>query len=577
MLRVLFLLLFAVKAHAFSLCSLHFLKLVKADLSSSMTKNPFVNLWDERFNSEFIVKDLRMMEESSRVELLSQLSQFVYKDEVFNQNMVLLLNQVHQEKLVKLRDLKSLFISKPYQYTSFYYSNWNQLFTSKIDISSERTTLVSDYFKNVELPQEIKNEYKKIITYSNLDDSEVKLLVKNAPVFHNDKEQLEIFRDYLDYLGALKPYKRAQGLREISKIYSKLSLDKIPFTSVHGGFKRQREKLAKFEKRRIKELSNDIKILNENKKMSVSSQYKILNQAKHETTIFKRLLNSCSSGNSKHIEETSLKFSRFKYSLALGANPAFYLYTNWDKKNTDQYFWEKFGYEVFMGFFYTFVGNKIITNTNSSFWGKYFTGMVQFNALLAAEAYSYEILFGKDSMIRFFQKIYKGEVPETELEKQYKELINDPEFKAKVSELLKMMKEQEKVMNTKKYLDKYLDLSASSKLEDSTKITGEDLQTEESKEFLMELLAERIYLENMGNMPLFQTGRTDLDRYFYYSVRDIPWNLKGLIVNLAIYDLICKEPFGKVGSWLTVMSIVVADRYFDGSIGYQLRREAINQ
>ena len=42
--------------------------------------------------------------------------------------------------------------------------------------------------------------------------------------------------------------------------------------------------------------------------------------------------------------------------------------------DSDPAFWEKLGHEMLMGIFFTFIGNKIITNSSSGFWKKYLEG-----------------------------------------------------------------------------------------------------------------------------------------------------------------------------------------------------------
>ena len=112
---------------------------------------------------------------------------------------------------------------------------------------------------------------------------------------------------------------------------------------------------------------------------------------------------------------------------------------------------------------------------------------------------------------------------------------------------------------------------------DDDRITQEDLETEEGREMMMELLAERMYLQNMGNWPVFQTGNTGLDRWSFYRMRNIVWDMKGLALNIAIFQIMCREPLGKVGSWGLILGLVLGDQFFSGDLTYGMRRDAINQ
>ena len=158
-----------------------------------------------------------------------------------------------------------------------------------------------------------------------------------------------------------------------------------------------------------------------------------------------------------------------------------------------------------------------------------------------------------------------------------KKLKNSPTFKKDVEALLSFLEEKSKTNNTKNFLDKYFNLSTYASVKDKDKITQQDLETEEARELLMELLAERIYLQSMGDWPLFQTGSKGMDRFSFYRVRDVVWDLKTLMVNLAMFELMCREPFGKIGSWGAILALVIGDKYITNDLTYQKRRDAINQ
>ena len=113
------------------------------------------------------------------------------------------------------------------------------------------------------------------------------------------------------------------------------------------------------------------------------------------------------------------KFTRFKFALAFGMTPIMYVYKNKDKMGKDPYFWEKLGHEMVMGIVFTYVGSKIITNTGSTFWKKYFEGYLKFGVLSLGEAWTYDELFGQKSMVRHFQKFYKKGITESELEEEF--------------------------------------------------------------------------------------------------------------------------------------------------------------
>ena len=163
------------------------------------------------------------------------------------------------------------------------------------------------------------------------------------------------------------------------------------------------------------------------------------------------------------------------------------------------------------------------------------------------------------------------------IEEELEQLKKSPTFDQDVKELLGFLDEKSKLANTKNLLDRYFNLSTYSSLDDEFKITQEDLETEEGREVMLELLAERMYLANMGELPLLQTGNKGADRWAFYRARNVLFDIKAMALNIAMFEIMCREPLGKVGSWGLVLGLLVGDWVVTGDWTYGMRREAINQ
>ena len=166
---------------------------------------------------------------------------------------------------------------------------------------------------------------------------------------------------------------------------------------------------------------------------------------------------------------------------------------------------------------------------------------------------------------------------ESEIEKEFDKLKKSPSFEKDVKELFAVLEQRSKDRNVKNFLDDYFNLSVYDSSLDPEKITQEDLESEEAREMMIELLAERMYLDNMGNVPLFQTGNKGADRWAFYRTMGIATSVKGLLLDLAIFRVLCTEPLGPIGSWGLALGIVFSDKYIMGDFTYQFRRDAINQ
>jgi hypothetical protein len=595
-------------------CDMNFVRYIQGDMPADISKNPMVNMWDERFDPDQTIKVLSKNTHSEVNAYITEISKFVHKDQVFNNNLTLLVTKLYSEKKIKFAFIEKKFLKKTYQHTSFYFSKSRNELVSTVNLSQEKLNYVKKFIKKQpDLTEFYQSEYVKTLIQSNRSLDDIRFAVEQGMTLRGNQKDLEQFKRYFEFLDNAKDHQIKKGLKNIEKIYNynySSALTYNPFLPLHKRFLAQNSRVEKYLAKRVVEIERGLKLQQRNglideideaaqreaNSIKVHIQEKIrfkkkidemeipnamklraAQQAKHESNIFRRMLNGCNSGNSQRIAGAAKKFSRFKFALALGGTPIFYISKNKDKMDEDQFFWEKLGHELTMGLIFTWVGNKIFTNSSSTFWGKYFEGHLKFTPLSYLEAYSYEELFGKRSLMRYLQKLYKSDVPKSELEQEFNKLKKSPTFEKDINELFSYLEKQSKKRNTKNFVDKYFNLSTYSSIDDELKITQEDLESEEAREMMMELIAERIYLQNMGQWPIFQTGRKDTDRFTFYKTRNILWDVKGLAVNLAIFEIMCREPFGKIGSWGAILGLVFGDQYINGNYTYEYRREAINQ
>mgnify|MGYP000356732230 CR=1 FL=1 len=111
----------------------------------------------------------------------------------------------------------------------------------------------------------------------------------------------------------------------------------------------------------------------------------------------------------------------------------------------------------------------------------------------------------------------------------------------------------------------------------SSKIASlEDLESENGRDMMLELLAEKMYLENMGEWEAFQTGSKGLDRWSFYRARNLLTDMKGLALNLTIFQILCRKPIGPA-SFALALGLYFGDTWLFGDYTYAKRREAINQ
>lgn len=503
-------------------------------------------------------------------------------------------------------------------------------FLSDAPENLNRIEAVKNLLSGRNLPSDIKRQYRKYLTESRLSQENIEFLAKQNPIFLTDDQSIRRFKEYMIYLDYIPEYRMQKALKSFNKainpketnvrVFGKdfnlnESLYMFPdfILPPHIQFLKQTKKVANVEKRKLstiiqdmkqqqrKELSDELYELvlakqqglpiDEVRYAQVKKQIndtelpeelmkRAREQARGEANVFSRLLNGCNSGGSVRMQSAAKKFKRFKLALAVGGTPFFYLTKNWDKKDEDPFFWEKLGQEMAIGLFFTMVGNKIVTGTDKGFWGKYLEGYLKFGALDLLSAGSYDALFGANSYVRYFQSLYNGgEVKPSEVEKEFERLKNSETFDEDFQALMTFMEQKSEAANTKNLLDKYFNLSTYSSLDEDFKITQEDLESEEAREVMMELLAEKIYLMNMGDWEIFQTGNKGMDRWSFYRTRNLLFDMKGMAVNLAIFEIMCRMPAGAKGipHWGLILGLTIGDWMLSGKFTYKIRREAINQ
>lgn len=604
---ILFIFLFTNYAHAYWLkkpspCAIEFMPEMKRFTEARNKSESYLSAWNDDFDfMRFEMIALSNKLPNEQLDILKEMSALVYNDRMYADNIAELLTHWAHKNPNLVDDLiKSLThknSSNPYY--KLYYLPSESRFYSVSNISSDKKQFIRNMIKlhdksaigqeqisntrsmNSKQIHDLLTKYQEQLFVSSLNLDELNLLQKHwVPQIR--KRDYEQFVEYIDFIKKLEPRVKKVAIKNINKIYNygykplpgSLNFVKAP----HKQFLSQQHRVNKKTINRYNELIIEHEKRSAGGKATKLEKAKYLHQAKHEMNIYRRFLNGCGGGRTHRIDNAAKKFSAFKLSLLLTINPAMYYKNNIDKKESDPYFWEKLGHEVAMGLVFTYVGNKLVTNTSTSFGGKYIEGYWKFGLLGLIDTTTYDLLFGSEKYIRYIKGLYNnGEINENEIEKELKRILNDPNANQEIQKIIDYLNDRKKDQNLKNILNKHFNLHASSSIDDNTRITQEDLESEEAREFLMELIAEKIYLGGMGQWPVFQTGNKGTDRWAFYNTRNILFDLKGLALNLAMFEMMCSEPFGKVGSWTAIVSMVIADYYMSGALTYSYRREAINQ
>ena len=64
-------------------CGVNFVRYVSGEMPADISKNPMINMWDERFNAQKIVSQLKSKNPNEVKNYLKELSLLVHKDKCF--------------------------------------------------------------------------------------------------------------------------------------------------------------------------------------------------------------------------------------------------------------------------------------------------------------------------------------------------------------------------------------------------------------------------------------------------------------------------------------------------------------
>ncbi len=572
-------------------CEASFASFLNDKLPSHIIDTPTLNMWDPRFNAiEFVDNFKVLATKKEKLKALADLKSLVSKDQDLVNSISDISNELVKRKMLTRNELKSILLDNTdTSKARFYFSNTTKKFIGKIEVNPDKKAFVDQFLSSQDISKSLKKEYSDILMFSSRTVEEFEYAVSKGLSLRGDKKSLKQFKEYLDFLDAAKPSQMKKAFKNIDEIYdfnyrhNAISYSSSSLLNPRKRFLIQKSRVRSYEGRRIKQIEKKLAKTNSGKPLTKQHKQRALRQAKGESLVFGRLLNGCNGKGGKTLKTAAKKFSRFKLGLALTATPTFYYLKNSDKldkksENFDRYWFERLGYEMGLSLIFTAVGNKIFTSTSTSFWGKYFKGYINFGALDAVSAYGYDAMFGSKGYGAILQQFYRSDLPgekATPLESEYNKLVNSEHFDKDIKEMYAFLEKRSKDINLKNKLNKYFNLYTYKSGDDKDRITQEDLETEEGREVLMELLAEKMYAENMGQWEMFQSGNTGADRWLFYRARNSFWDIKGLISNLAIFQIMCRMPLGKA-SWGLILGIVVANEMLSGPT-YEYRREAINQ
>lgn len=247
----------------------------------------------------------------------------------------------------------------------------------------------------------------------------------------------------------------------------------------------------------------------------------------------------------------------------LASTVGVYSAVNWDKEKDSKWFNELYFSSLLAVFSNYLAGRLVLTNSNLNPWkGKMPLSFLNNMGGDIGVASAYGYLF---------------QAKDEDLERKVKDIESHPQFKNKMSELIQYA-QQEKIID--KYLEQshklFYDKRTNSVLSPEEFIARgnfDEIDIESSRDLLMEVLGEQLYLEESGKI---KTGSRGLDRFVFNRVFDVVNAPATIATTIVMYNQICMTTNPKVG-FMKAFTTFLASSIILDTIYYKGKKEAINQ
>jgi hypothetical protein len=606
-------------------CYSGYLASLEDRMRAGMNEGKLLNFWSETYENKQLIGHMESISSKEREKFFATLKTFVdksgdsAKDAIFNQNVTKLMNEMMKSRLMTRSQIRTIWGDFSTTRSRFLMSrNSNDIYYQPF-VDAKKTSKLEQILNSSKLSKTYREEYRRIIEGSNLTADDLAHAMKYGFKLSGNSKDMARFREYIKFLNMAKPSTRRKGMQYVKNIYNydyvHNNLAPTMFMRVDKKFLNEMSRAANVEKKHYKEVLRKLK-MEENTKVrqelediarreakglridearrarlvkqldsteiSPKLQKEARRLAQGKARVYKNLLSNCFHGNnSKTLKSAKKKFARFKLALAMGSTPYFYLQANKDRKDTDPFFWERLGYEMSMSLIFTMLGNKIMTNTNTSFFRKYWEGQWKFTAMSLPVNVGYDKLFEGHAYFKYIKQLYSDVPivsPQDQRAQEMRERSRDPKFREEYVELLNYVEKMSKEKNLKFYLNKYFNLNKQYSHQDALKLTQEDLLSNEGQEFLLDLVAEEMYYREMGEWAIMQSGNKGMDLYIFSRFYSAPINgIWATAFGIAQLQLLCVQPFGKVGTMAAIIGMTLGEKWVTGKFWYNQRAQAVNR
>ena len=351
--------------------------------------------------------------------------------------------------------------------------------------------------------------------------------LKNLPLELPD-EKIEKAISYISFVRSLKIEDRSQAVEHVGDII-KGEYPNLPFVKT------------------FKKYQKDIENFIAKEKAGGATDEAAFERGK----IFEKLTYGC---HAKTVNVDRLaankRFILTTISLEVAISSGSYFYNHNDQKHDFEWY-KKFSFDMLLDIGNILISSHITTNPGNENTYKMIKYYVVGAASSIPPAISYSKMFAKK---------------DADEEKAYNEILQSPEFKTKLNDLISYLDKDEEKIRLQELMVPIEDNRANEK----------GMPTDaETKELLSKALARELYAKNQGEW--IHTGDVGMDRYVFDRIWGTQSAVRNIGVNLLMYNALCMGELNPKKAYALALTYFIVNKaLFDPTYNY-LRRKAINQ
>lgn len=289
--------------------------------------------------------------------------------------------------------------------------------------------------------------------------------------------------------------------------------------------------------------------------------------ARGKAEIFEKLYYSCKSQTRGMPTAQELKQAKkLTYALAagsFGSSLITYSGVHWEEEKNQKWFNELY-FSLGIGLAFSFISGKLVmANPNLNPWtGKMPLAFLNNAVSDAGVSGVYGFLFQAD---------------DSELEKKLKALESDPEANKKLQELMVIAEEnhlfEKHLKNTQDLFKDKRTNKTMNPADFDHEVTMDDIDIEESRELLMDALAEQEYQEKSG---MLKTGQPAVDRFTFHRIYNLFSVPTSIGLTILMNNQMCMTENPKKG-FMKAVGIYLGASILMDSFYFKSKKEVINQ